>query len=118
MRTPLRQRCASRTPVFGGKAHGLFALNGAVPQVVTIGQRVFEAAVPGENHPGERPSIPAHIDPSGFKTSVLERVQDSEEGMRLADAAVIVSGGRGIGSAEDFARLEDLAAVLEGAMGA
>jgi electron transfer flavoprotein alpha subunit len=48
---------------------------------------------------------------------VAERVQADTAGVSLADAEVVVSGGRGVGSAEGFAVIEDLAALLGAAVG-
>jgi electron transfer flavoprotein alpha subunit len=56
---------------------------------------------------------------SGADTSVLvqERVRADGGGISLAEASVVVSGGRGVGSAEGFAVIEELAELLDAAVG-
>ena len=49
---------------------------------------------------------------------ILERVEVKSEGPSLEDASVIVSGGRGLGKAENYHLVEELAAALGGAPGA
>jgi electron transfer flavoprotein alpha subunit len=78
------------------------------PLLMSAAAHAFEAA---EGVTAE--ALP--VDELGVR--VIERVQTVSEGVSLADADVVVSGGRGVGSAEGFAVVEELAQLLGGAVG-
>ena len=48
----------------------------------------------------------------------MERIEEASEGPALEEASVIVSGGRGLGKAENYKLVEELAGALGGAAGA
>jgi electron transfer flavoprotein alpha subunit len=57
------------------------------------------------------------VDQADLRSRVVARVAPEAGKVSLADARVVVGGGRGVGSGEAFAELEDLAALLGGAVG-
>jgi electron transfer flavoprotein alpha subunit len=63
-------------------------------------------------------TIDAGLDASVVRSRLVETVRSESEGVRLEDAPVVVSGGRGLGGPEPFEVLEELARVLGGAVGA
>jgi electron transfer flavoprotein alpha subunit len=103
--------------VFGGNARATFVTE-SFPQIATIRQKAMAPVGPDASRTGEIVAVSADIDASQIKTKVLETVKEEVEGIKLEDAEVVVSGGRGIGSAEGFKQLEELAKVLKGAVGA
>ncbi|MFC1591091.1 electron transfer flavoprotein subunit alpha/FixB family protein [Thermodesulfobacteriota bacterium] len=104
-------------PVYGGNAIASFTCD-SCPQTATVRDKVMSALEPDASRQGAVITIAAGLDPSAIRAKLLKRVKDDEEGVRLEDASIIVSGGRGIGSAEGFNQLQELAAMLQGAVGA
>lgn len=111
------RRLLATRPVYGGNALATFT-TATDPQVVTIRVKAFAAATADASRKGEVIKAEAGLEPSTVRTRVLERVVEEVEGLKLEDAAIVVSGGRGIGGAEGFKQLEELAHLLKGALGA
>jgi electron transfer flavoprotein alpha subunit len=104
-------------PVYGGNARAVFTSE-SYPQVVTVRAKAMSPLARDDSRQGEVITIAAGLAPATIRTKVLEKVPEKVTGMKLEDARVVVSGGRGIGSKEGFERLRELATALKGTVGA
>ncbi|MFC2005825.1 electron transfer flavoprotein subunit alpha/FixB family protein [Chloroflexota bacterium] len=114
---PESKRLLQTKPVYGGNAQAVFTYD-SDPQIATVRAKVMSPLEKNTSRKGEVITIEAGLDPSAIRTKVLEQVKEEVEGIKLEDAPVIVSGGRGIGGAEGFEQLAELAKLLKGAVGA
>ena len=103
-------------PVYGGNAQAIYSYE-SDPQIATVRAKVMSPLEPDTSRKGEVITIEAGLDPSAIRTKVLEKVKEEVEGIKLEDAPVVVSGGRGMGGPEGFEQLAELAKMLKGAVG-
>lgn len=107
-----------RRPVFGGKATAVLVSECCRPQMVTVRPRAMMPAEPDDSRQGETVNIQVELDRSTAKSSLISTEKEEIVGIKLEDAKVVVAGGRGIGSAEGFHIINELAKILGGAIGA
>ena len=105
-------------PAFGGNIMATIVTPNHRPQMATVRHKVMkEAAVtPGRKAEVISKAYPPEVFTS--RTKLLEMVAELGATVNISEADVIVAGGRGMGSKENFALLEELAGVLGGAVGA
>ena len=102
-------------PCYGGSALAQYTSR-SLPQVATLRPKSQEPLAPDPSRSGEVSALDFQ---AGTATiTIVGREQAESEGPRLEDAKVVVSGGRGLGSAEGFEALRELADALGGAVGA
>ncbi len=104
-------------PVYGGKAVATMEVL-ASPAIATVTPRCMEPLPRDESRQAEISQLTLRIDSTARKARVVEVRQEEVSGVRLEDAKVIVSGGRGLGDPSNFKMLEELASVVGGAVGA
>lgn len=115
---PESKLLVSTRPVYGGNAHAKIVSKTARPQMATLRPKIVPPAERNDSRQGQTIPVEGKLDPSLLKVKVIERIKEEVEGVKLEDAEVVVSGGRGIGSAQNFGMIRELAEVLGGAVGA
>lgn len=104
-------------PVYAGKLLSKCAIPERRPQIITLRPRAFPRPEPDVDRSGEV----VEVSPVLAEEEIRNKVSGfaaAEGQVSLADAAIIVSGGRGVGGPEGFSPVVELAKVLGGAVGA
>ena len=104
-------------PVYGGNAKAIFTTE-ALPQMATVRVKAMTALPRDAAKTGEVVEVASGIDPAKIKTKFVKKVKEEVAGVKLEDAPAVIAGGRGIGNAEGFKQLEELAKLFKGAVGA
>ena len=106
-----------RRQVYGGRCHAAMVAT-RFPVVGTVKLRSVEPAAERPGYRGEEQRLSVTLDSSVLRTRVLQRVAEEVRGVKLENARVVVSGGRGLKGPEPFHQLQELAQALKGAVGA
>jgi electron transfer flavoprotein alpha subunit len=108
---------ATQHPVFGGTQIVTAKFTGDGPGIFVIRAKSF-AAEPSGGGAAEVVAAPAPDTGALNAARVVQFHVEERLGPKLDEASVVVSGGRGLGSADNYALIEELASLLHGAAGA
>jgi electron transfer flavoprotein alpha subunit len=103
--------------LFGGAVVATAHFTGEGPHLFVVRAKSFTAE-PGGGGAAEVVSVPAPDTGATGAAKVTARHVEERSGPKLDEASVIVSGGRGLGSAESYQMIDELAGLLHGAAGA
>src|SRR5690606_36670159 len=93
---------------YGGNAQATYSL-ATSPAIVTVRAKSQEPIEPRAGATGETVELPAAGE---SRTEIVGHEAAVSEGLQLQDAAIVVSGGRGLGAPEGFKMVEELAAAF------
>jgi electron transfer flavoprotein alpha subunit len=105
-------------PVYGGNALAIYVSEAGRPQMATIRPKTMPPSDQNTSRKGTIIHFDPKIDESTIRTRFISREDTKIEGVKLVDADVIVCGGRGLDGPEPYNQLEELAGILNGAVGA
>jgi electron transfer flavoprotein alpha subunit len=106
-------------PAFGGNVMAKIIIPNHHPQMATVRPNVMKRLEPQTSRIGNI----IHVDDISLQaedvfTKIIDIVQETESAVNIQEAKIIVAGGFGLGKAENFSIIKELADVLGGAVGA
>lgn len=106
-------------PAFGGNIIATIVSPETRPQMATVREGVMKKEIYNENHKGEVRRLKAedYVNEGDFCIKIIERQIEAQK-INIKGAPIIVAGGYGMGSKENFALLHELANVIGGEVGA
>ena len=110
-------RLIATRPVYGGSVLAKVRSAGS-PQVAALRPKVCEPLEPDASRQGEVTPVDAALDASMARVAIVRQEISESAGVKLEDANIVVSGGRGLGGPAPFTELEELAGLLGAGIGA
>ncbi|AZU61325.1 electron transfer flavoprotein subunit alpha/FixB family protein [Neobacillus mesonae] len=107
---------ASR-PAFGGNIMATILCKKHRPQMATVRPKVMKALVPDSSRTGQIIEEKISLKEEDMRTKVLQIVNDVTKKTNLADAHVIICGGKGMGDLQNFQLIHELAETIGAAVG-
>lgn len=104
-------------PAFGGNIMATIVCPDHRPQMATVRAHVMKK-VKGKSDKGKVTELKVDFEDKDFRLVVKKLVKEATANVNLSDADIIVSGGRGIQSPENFKLIEQLADTVGGVVGA
>ena len=101
-------------PAFGGNIMATIICKDHRPQMATVRPGVMAALAKDEAKKGKVVNFKVDFVPADMNVEIIEEVKETKKTVDITDAKVLVSGGRGIGSADFVATLQEAADVLGG----
>jgi electron transfer flavoprotein alpha subunit len=105
-------------PDYGGNLMSTIICPKQRPTMASVRPRVMKSLPPKEGRDGEIVRLNPSLNADDLNTDVTDFVPIERVGIRLEDAQIIVSAGRGLGSAKNLTLVQELADVLHGQVGA
>jgi len=105
-------------PAFGGNIMATILCPDHRPQMGTVRPKVFKRPAVDNARTGEVVRFATNLKSEDIRTKLIEVIKVCNNSCNLEEAEIIVSGGRGVGKPDNFMLVEELAAVLGGAVGA
>lgn len=100
-------------PAFGGNLMATIVCKAHYPQMATVRPGVMRRCDSDKNRVGNIEQITIPFDHSRFGVKLIKTVKQSKGKIDITQARILISGGRGVGSAEGFEKLTELAKVLK-----
>ena len=114
--TPERALLMTR-PAFGGNIMATLMCPRTKPQMATVRPGVMKMIAKDETRKGELVEFKVDFTAADMNVEIVEAVKSDKKSVDLAEAKLIVSGGRGVGSAEGFDVIRDMADALGAEVG-
>jgi len=105
-------------PAFGGNLMAQILCKKHRPQMSTARPGVFKMQEKDDSLSGDVVKVEANVSEGDQRTKIIEIIKETKKKVNLEDAEIIVSGGRGLGGAENFKLIEELAGLLKAEVGA